>query len=125
MELRIHPLMSYRGGSNWPPAWTWISGQKRNLNLSGEVGTLVEVTPSKLDPHGKCFLTIEYEGTSYVGCLLFDDGPFCQQVSGLLQRYVRYPLEYIGGIDIRYSLENRTPVTPRSASRRPTQSSTN
>ncbi|HEY3303258.1 MAG TPA: hypothetical protein VGL70_06950 [Candidatus Binatia bacterium] len=125
MELRNHPLMSYRSGSNWPPAWTWISGQKKNLNLSGEVGTLVEVTPSKLDPHGKCFLTIEHEGTSYVGCLLFDDGPFCQQVSKLLQRYVRYTLEYIGGIDLRYGLENRTRATRSRASYRPTQSSTN
>jgi len=56
---------------------------------------------------------------------LFDDGPFCQQVSKLLQRYVRYPLEYIGGIDLKYSLENRPPVTRRGTSHRPTQSSTN
>jgi hypothetical protein len=125
MELRKHPLMTYRGAGNWPPSWTWVGGGKKNLRPSGEVGKLVDVTPSKIDPGARCFLTIEHEGTSYVGCLMFDDGPFCQQVSTLLQRYVRYPLEYIGGIDLRYSLENRTPVTRRSASYRPTKSSTN
>jgi len=122
MELRNHPLMSYRSGSNWPPAWTWISGKKKNLNPSGEFGTLVEVTPSKLDPHGKCFLTIQYEGASYVGCLLFDDGVFCQQVAQLLQRHIRYPLEYIGGIDLSYGLESRAPAALIKASRRPTPS---
>ena len=111
MELRKHPLMTYRGAGNWPPAWTWLSGKKNTLWPSGEVGTLVDVAPSKIDPDGKCFLTIEHEGTSYVGCLLFDDGPFCQQISKLMQRHLRYPLEYIGGIDLRYGLDHRTTLS--------------
>jgi hypothetical protein len=111
MELRKHPLMTYRGAGNWPPAWTWISGKKNSLRPSGEVGTLVDVAPSKIDPDGKCFLTIEHEGTSYVGCLLFDDGPFCQQISKLMQRHLRYPLEYIGGIDLRYGFDQPTTLS--------------
>jgi hypothetical protein len=122
VELRSHPLMTYRSGNNWPPEWTWVSGERKNLGLSGEIGKLVDVTPSKLDPHGKCFLTIEHEGTSYVGCLLFDDGPFCQQISRLLQRYVRYPLEYIGGIDLPRPVENQRPSTERRSSLRRAQS---
>jgi len=117
--------MSYRSGRNWPPAWTWVSGKKKNLDLSGEVGTLVDVAPSKLDPHGKCFLTIEHEGTSYVGCLLFDDGAFCQQVSRLLQRHIGYPLEYIGGIDLRYGLGTSPAAVPSRAAPRRIQSRTN
>jgi hypothetical protein len=107
MELRKHPLMTYRGAGNWPPVWTWFSGKKNTLRPSGEVGTLVDVAPSKIDPDGKCFLTIDHEGTSYVGCLLFDDGPFCQQIARLMQRHLHYPLEYIGGIDLRYGLDHR------------------
>jgi hypothetical protein len=109
MELRKHPLMTYRGGNNWPPPWAWISGKKNKLVPSGEVGTLVEVTQSKLDPHGKCFVTIEYDGAYYIGCLLFDDGAFCQQVARLLQRHLRYPLEYIAGIELSYGRENEPP----------------
>jgi hypothetical protein len=85
-----------------------MSGKKNTLRPAGEIGTLVDVAPSKIDPDGKCFLTIEHEGTSYVGCLLFDDGPFCQKISKLLQRHLRYSLEYIGGVDLRYGLDQRT-----------------
>ncbi|HEY2989648.1 MAG TPA: hypothetical protein VGL11_18145 [Candidatus Binatia bacterium] len=104
MELRNHPLMAYRGLRNWPPAW--VSGEKNRKRPSGELGTLVEVASSKIEPDARCFITIEHEGTSYIGCLEFDDGPFCQRISKLLQRYRRYPIEYIGGIDLRYTLEH-------------------
>ncbi len=108
MELRKHPGMAYRGASNWPPAWTTGSGKKNDRRPRGEVGTLVDVAPSKIEPDGRCFLTIAHEGKSYVGCLLFDDGPFCQQIAKLLKRHLHYPLEYIGGIDLGYSLGYRT-----------------
>ena len=37
MLLRDHPLMSYKGIPNWPPAWTWIDGleNKRPRGKSG------------------------------------------------------------------------------------------
>jgi hypothetical protein len=99
MELRRHPLMTYRGARNWPPVW--ISSDKTSERPSGEVGILVDVAPSKIEPDNRCFITMKHDGASYTGCLLFDDGRVGQRVSKLLQRHLRYPIEYIGGIDLR------------------------
>lgn len=98
MELRKHPEMTYRGLRNWPPVW--VSSDKRVKRPTGEVGVLVEVAPSKIDPENKCFLTIKHNGAAYTGCLLFDDGRVGQKVSKLLRRHLRYPIEFIGGIDL-------------------------
>jgi hypothetical protein len=65
MLLRNHPLMSYHGVSSWPPVWTWTGGLA-NKDPEGEIG---------IQPTDRCYLYIEHEGASYVGCLLFDDHP--------------------------------------------------
>jgi len=31
---------------------------------------------SNIDPAGKCFLSIDHEGSTYMGCLLIDDHAF-------------------------------------------------
>jgi hypothetical protein len=73
MQLRDDPLMSYRGLSNWPPVWTRIRGGE-NKHPNGEVGILREVLWStiQLRPRDSFFLGVEYGGTVYMGCLLFD-----------------------------------------------------
>jgi hypothetical protein len=86
MFLRDHPLMSYRGVPNWPPAWTWIDGEE-NSHPKGEIGILKTTQLSKIQPANRCFLLIFYKDSSYIGCLLFDDRAFCDQVTKLLQRY--------------------------------------
>src|SRR5262245_15624480 len=75
MLLRDHPLMSYKGIPNWPPVWTWTRGGE-NKYPKGEVGTLKSVEPSKVQPGKRFFLEIDYEGSSYVACLIFDDAVF-------------------------------------------------
>jgi len=69
MLLRDHPLMSRYGVPNWPPVWTWMSGGD-NKHPRGEVGILRRVEISKVLPANRCFLYIDYEDSSYIGCLL-------------------------------------------------------
>ncbi|HTM09663.1 MAG TPA: hypothetical protein VL754_14855 [Verrucomicrobiae bacterium] len=99
MELRRHPSMTYRGAPSWPPVW--VSPNKAGKRPSGEVGVLVDVEQSKVEPDNRYFITIKHNGASYTGCLLIDDGRFGQKLSRLLQKHLHYPLEVIGGIDLR------------------------
>src|SRR5438093_13070282 len=39
MELRNHPLMSYRHLSSWPPTWAWIGGSAQDSHSTGEAGS--------------------------------------------------------------------------------------
>lgn len=79
MLLRDHPLMSRNGVRNWPPVWMWIDGQQVG-RPQGEIGILTKVTQSNVQPADRCFLHIDHEGSTYVGCLLFDDDAFCSQI---------------------------------------------
>ena len=49
-------------------------------------------------------LYIEHEGSSYIGCLLFDDAIFCCQLVTLLQRHCNRPFAEIGSLDISHTL---------------------
>jgi hypothetical protein len=103
VTLRMHPLMSYRGVPNWPPAWTWIDG-KKGKRLKGEVGVLRKIGISEIEPTSRCFLYIEYEGASCIGCLLFDDPSFCREIAGLLQGCRGRSIAEIGDLDVSYML---------------------
>jgi hypothetical protein len=63
--------------TNWPPAWLWVGGIE-NTRACGEIGILREGLPSNVQPANRCFLPIDYEGSSYMGCLLFDDHVICR-----------------------------------------------
>jgi hypothetical protein len=101
MFLRDHPLISYRGIPSWPPAWTWIDGGE-DKHPKGEIGILRTTLLSKIRPANRCTCSFSYEGSSYIGCLLFDDYVFCEQITKLLQRYCNRPLTEIGSIDLAY-----------------------
>jgi hypothetical protein len=103
MLLRNHPLMRYRGLSNWPPAWLWIDGVE-NKHPRGEIGILTSVEVSNVPPANRCFLCIDYEGSSYMRCLLFDDRAFCGQIVTLLRGYLNRPIAEIGSLDLSYTL---------------------
>jgi hypothetical protein len=77
MLLRDHPLMSRHGVPNWPPVWTWVNGPEveRPELLRGEVGILKWIGLSAMQPPDRCYLYIDHEQSSYLGCLLFDGGP--------------------------------------------------
>src|SRR5262252_949511 len=98
MLLRDHPLMTYRGLPNWSPVWSCTDG--RNQHPKGEVGTLKAVFRSDMQPPNRCFLLISHQGSEYLGCLLFDDEPFCRQVMELLKSHCNRPVAEIGGLDV-------------------------
>jgi hypothetical protein len=103
MELRKHPLVSYRNQSSWPPAWIWIGGNE-NKHPRGEVGVLKQLKLVDGPFVNRCFLWMQYEDSMYLGCLLFSDASFCQQISKLLQEHCGDSIEYIGGLDLTYLL---------------------
>jgi hypothetical protein len=103
MLLRNHPLMSYHGVSNWPPSWLWIDGVE-NKRPRGEIGILKAVEVSKVPPANRCFVCIDYEGSSYMGCLLFDDRTFCDQIVRLLRGYLNRPIAEIASLDLSHTV---------------------
>jgi hypothetical protein len=103
MLLRDHPLMSYHGVPSWPPVWTWTDGREKKRQ-QGEIGILKAVTISNVQPADRCFLYIEHEGSSYIGCLLFDDTSFCGQVAKLLKGYYNRSIAEIGSLDLSSTL---------------------
>ena len=102
MLLRHHPLMSYHGVPNLPPAWTRIDGEG-NKHPRGEIGILRAASLSKIKPN-RCFLYINHEESFYVGCLLFDDLAFCRHISELLRFCRSRSIAEIGGLDLSYTL---------------------
>jgi hypothetical protein len=103
VTLRVHPLMSYRGVSNWPPVWTWIAGEQ-NKRPKGEVGVLRKIGISEIEPGNRCFLCMEYEEEWYIGCVLFDDPSFCRQIANLLHSCRGRGIAEIGDLDLSPTL---------------------
>ena len=101
--LRDHPLMRYHGVPNWPPAWLWIDGVE-NKRPRGEIGILKAAELSNVLPANRCFLEIEYEGSTYMGCLLFDDEIICAQITKVLQSHLNRPISAIGSLDLSHTL---------------------
>src|SRR6516165_7013352 len=99
MELRKHPLMSFRGRPNWPPRWVWLGG-KTNERLVGEVGILKEVSKYSLLSSDGMSLVIEHNGSAYMGVLLFDDFAFVRKIFDLLKTLRDHPIAEIGSLDI-------------------------
>jgi hypothetical protein len=103
MMLRDHPLMAYKGSRNWPATWMWIDGSE-DKHPYGEIGILRAVLLSKIQPANRCLLLISYEGSSYLGSLLFDDPAFCKQIVNLLRNYCNPPIAEIGSIELAHTL---------------------
>jgi len=103
MLLRDHPLMTYKGVRNWPPAWVWIDGPEEKRS-KGEIGILRSVLLAKLEPVNRCFPLIFHEDSSYLGCLLFDDDIFCGQIVRVLQTHCNRLIAEIGSLDVSYTL---------------------
>jgi hypothetical protein len=81
----------------------WIDGHEVKRPL-GEIGILKAITLTKLKPANCCYLYIDHEGSSYVGCLLFGDRAFCAQITQLLQGCLGHPIVEIGSLDLTYTL---------------------
>jgi hypothetical protein len=98
MELRHHPLMSYRTICNWPPVWTCGYGIE-GKTARGEIGILKHVILNERMPH-TCFMIVDYAGECYVDSLLFDDAAFCEPIYDLLQGQRGQSITDIGNLDL-------------------------
>ena len=104
MRLRDQPLLSYRTIRTWPPGWRWIGGDG-DKHPKGEVGTLKQVKFFDGPFASRCFLWIEHEEGTYLGCVLLvllSDAAFGQRMSKLLQDNYGRSVEYIGGLNVSY-----------------------
>ena len=99
MLLRGHPLFRYHGMQSWPPTWTWIAGLD-NKHPKGEIGILRRVQKSKVQPADRCFLYIDFDDSSYIGCLLCADHAFCTQMVRILEANLNKTIREIGSLDI-------------------------
>jgi hypothetical protein len=102
MHLREHPLMTYRGVSNWPPVWT-TTRVENSPRPAGEVGVLEEALMNDLFDN-KIFLVMLHDGNRYLGSLIFDDISFCHQVFALLKLNRGKRIKDIGDLDLSQTL---------------------
>jgi hypothetical protein len=92
--------MFYRGLSNWPPVWVWIDGGE-NRYPRGDLGVLQEVRGPNIGASNRLFLVMDYLGSAYMGCLLFDDEGFCRDIHKLLIGHCGMAIDDIGRLDVR------------------------
>src|SRR5262247_500011 len=106
MQLRDHPLMSYRGICNWPPTWALTGGgtDRAKDTLRGEIGILNQVLLSRIEPYTRCYLLMEFQGNAYMGTLLFDNAAFCRQIYDLLKNHCSESIKQIGDLDLSQTL---------------------
>ncbi|HEX9444164.1 MAG TPA: hypothetical protein VGA73_08580 [Candidatus Binatia bacterium] len=102
MNLRDHPLVSYRRHHSWPPVWSWIGGQ-REKTIAGETGVLKEVRQHEGDLT-KCYLVMDHDDSLYMGCLMISDVAFACQMFQLLKKSRGKSIQEIGALDLAYTL---------------------
>jgi hypothetical protein len=105
MQLRDHPLLTYRGIRSWPPVWTLIRGNDTG-RPRGEVGTLKEIHVSAISPtansgatrsYNRIFLFIDHDRKGYLGCLMMENRAFCEHLAKLLCDHYGHTVAEIGG----------------------------
>lgn len=94
--------MVYHGMKIWPPVWvnTRTAPTKK---INGEVGILIRTTFHP-DMPKRLFLRMEMDKQPYMGCLVFSDPHFCQQLNRLLQDQLGRSLKEIGDLDLAHTL---------------------
>jgi hypothetical protein len=103
MLLRDHPLMSCYGIPSWPPTWMLLKGTGAS-RLTGEVGILKGIRANDLSSTRRCFLYMQHEESSYLGCILFNNIAFSRHITALLQCYFDRSIAEIGSLDLSHLL---------------------
>jgi hypothetical protein len=102
VQLRDHPLMTRKSGvPTWPPKWT-TTRTDANDRPVGEVGTLQQPLMNEL-METKIFLFIDYNGSRYMGMLVFDNQKFCSEIFTLLKANVGRSIKEIGDLDLSHT----------------------
>ncbi len=100
MKLRNHPLMSYRGVSNWPPVWT----QARRDSVKTVRSWNSHLCAFQSSDVEQMFFVMEHGGETYVGTLIFENDAFCRQINILLQCHLKRSIRDIGDLDLSATL---------------------
>jgi hypothetical protein len=103
MQLRDHPLMSYRHVNNWPPVWTQTT-KDRNITLQGEIGILQSVENPPFGDRNRVYLFIEHEMEIYIGTLIFDNAPFSWLIAKMLKQHIGWSIKELGDLDLSDTL---------------------
>ena len=98
-------LQSHSAGFHikaWPPIWTSVHGDENN-KVIGEIGILEQLSIGvSLDT--SLFLTIDYQGSRYMGPVYFDDPKSCYAIYTRLSSMVGHSIKEIGDVDLSNSL---------------------
>lgn len=92
MTFKDHPIMKYRGTSNWPPSYLT---QDYRQELLDEFAILRHVRLDSNVPD-RIFLTVEMDGLGYVGYLKFDDSRFRSEFLRAIKKHLNKPISTIG-----------------------------
>jgi hypothetical protein len=101
MQLRKYPVNRFRDSSQLAAGMSRLGriNAKAAKTLTGEIGILKQVRCYE-DRPGKIYLTVVYHGTTYVGCLLFDDQRFWKKSFEHLRRCYGKAINEIGSSEI-------------------------
>jgi len=72
--------------------------------LTGEVGILKGIRANDLSSTRRCFLYMQHEESSYLGCILFNNIAFSRHITALLQCYFDRSIAEIGSLDLSHLL---------------------
>jgi hypothetical protein len=70
-------------------------------HVKGEVGVLKEVYYDA-GTSNKCFLVIEHQSLSYLGCITCPTRSFCKQLTHFLRNHIGRSIEEIGDLEVSY-----------------------
>ena len=84
----------------WPPIWAKFKGVGV---ASGEIGYLEHVR-IRAELQACLFLTIDHEGSKFMGSMTFDDSAFCLQLCELLKSKIGLSIKEIGDLDLSHLL---------------------
>ena len=98
MELRNHPVMFRNGVNMWPPNWRNTSHGAGDV--SGEVGTLLEVFLSRLLPDQIYLVINTGDGNTYIGGLKFEKAAMAKTIFNFLQSCTGKPIAAIAALDL-------------------------
>jgi hypothetical protein len=110
MHLRDHPILKTLGLYRWPPTWVEYQGPNESPP-KGEVGVLRKVRCYR---HNRrfVFLTIEFEGNEYIGCLMMEFEFLGEYMEMLLEACLGMSIESIGSLEVPFTFEGCNDLVP-------------
>ena len=96
MHLRDHPTLL--GFYRWPPTWVDYQGPSE-ATPKGELGVLRKVQCYSYNSR-VIFLTIEFDGCEYMGCLVMEFEVLGAYVGLLLEDCLGMSIDSIGSLEV-------------------------